>query len=214
MSLKQLLIAVVCLMLLRPDHLLMAQVADPLRTNQSIKHPANTTRMPGENLDSIQDKTLELHGFFGEFMGKNLVYSLGYEYTFQKNKHGMGVGIGASGMKHYASGKSYPNYTFSLSPFYEYGTRFGPRISLAFAAGINPILSTGKLNYLPYADLPPVVVVMPSGSLGMFYRTRNNRFHFLISGYLIYRYSIYKERKSSRLSPWVGCSVKYNFKFR
>ncbi|WP_343784758.1 hypothetical protein, partial [Wandonia haliotis] len=98
--------------------------------------------------------------------------------------------------------------------FYEYGTRFGPRISLAFAAGINPIMSTGKLNYLPYADLPPVVVLIPSGSFGMFYRTKNNRFYFSISGYIMYRHSIYKERKSSRLSPWMGCSVKYNFKFR
>ena len=163
-----------------------------------------------KNDDSLIEENT--HGVYLELLGRNGVYSIGYEYTYKIKKNSFGVAVGSAVYRHSSPSKDFLNYNLNLTPFYEYGGNVGIRSGMNLSFGINPIMFTNKLDDLYDADKPPVYTIMPSNSLGLFFNTKNRKYHYLINGYLLYRISIYDNRKTAEILPWLGLTFKYNFK--
>lgn len=166
------------------------------------------------DVDTSLNKTKKIimQGVYLEGLGKNGYYSLGYEYQILKRIHSFGIGGGLSYRRINGPGIKYSNFSINISPFYEYGKSFGIRLGFNAGISLNPIVFSNKLDYLHYADKPPIYLINPAVEVGFFYRTPNNRFQFTLSGYLFYINHHYTERNYWSLQPWLGLTIKYNFK--
>lgn len=164
--------------------------------------------------DTLANETKSLHGIYLEILGKNGYYSLGYEYQILKKKHSFGIGSGLSYRIIPGPGIKYSNFSINISPFYEFGRDFGVRFGLNAGISVNPVMFSDDLDYLVYANKPPVYILIPSMEVGAFYRTKKKRFQFTLSAYAVYFYSHYVERNAGRMRPWFGASIKYNFKIK
>ena len=178
----------------------------------------------GLGVDSlIRESQKEVfHGVYLEFLGRNLAYAVGYEFVSKKEKNAFGIGVGARYLYQEVPGKKFSNFSLSVSPFYEYGNSFGLRTGISLAMDSNPIVYSNKLDYLHPADQPYYLSLFPSYFLGAFYRTKNQRFQIVLYGQ-VYTW-IARDKSASvagvrwmsyaTISPWVGLTVKYNFKNR
>lgn len=197
-----------------------------VRTNNIEEHygftnPHNKYHSKKDIDDSTSsiNKNIRLHGVFLEVFGKELLYSIGYEHQQIYRKHSFGWGVGTSMLRN-----KVPDYPigfikfnqFSLSGhvFYEYGQNWGVRTGLNINGKVNPIMFSGELNHIQYSDKPPIYLLLPSNEIGVFYRTKDNKFHFRLNASLMYIYSRYEEREAFRIQPWFGISIKYNFKIK
>jgi hypothetical protein len=131
-----------------------------------------------------------MHGIYFEALGKEVFYSIGYEFQLVNGKKTFGWGIGTSFMRASVLCSIYYNQ-FSLSPFvfYEYGKQYGLRIALNMNGKINPIMYSNRLNDVIPPDKPPYYILIPSISSGLFYRTQNKKLQFTLSAYLLAYYS-------------------------
>lgn len=161
--------------------------------------------------DSVKFEPLVLQGVDLELLGKNGLYSIGYEYQLVYRRHSMGLGTGISFKRNRVTDKKYSNFAMSISPFYEYGDNVLLRLGINAGLRINPVMFSDKFDELYYSDKPPVYILTPSVEVGCFYRTNNNRFQIGLSSYLIYQYFKYVEREDTSFKPWIGLSFKYNF---
>ena len=177
---------------------------------QTINPPIKDTAIPVTS-DTSLNKIIT-QGVYLEGLGKNGYYSLGYEYQILKRRHSFGFGSGISYRRIRGPGIKYSNFSINISPFYELGRKFGVRFGLNAGISVNPVMFSNDLDYLVYANKPPVYILTPSMEVGVFYRTPNNRFQFTVSAYAVYFHFHYVERNAGRITPWFGVSIKYNFK--
>lgn len=173
------------------------------------------------NKDSLITKTKKKNGIYIEVLGKEIFYSIGYEFQSITGKNAFGWGIGTSFLRTNVLGSIQYNQ-FSLSPFvfYEYGKRYGFRLGVNFNGKINPIMYSNKLNDVIPPDKPAYYNLIPSFSSGLFYRTQNKKLQFTVNAYLLAYYSRVEKFSGdswrgpeSDFSPlWFGLTIKYNLK--
>lgn len=164
------------------------------------------------NATKLKDDTIskmKSHGIYLELLGRNGIYSLGYEV---EGNHGVGLGIGTSIYQHSAPGVKFLNYNFNVSPFYDFGENIGIRVGFNTSVSMNPVTFTSDLDFLNPADKPPIYRITPANSLGVYYKTKNQKYQILVSSYLLYEISIYENHNRSQILPWFGLQLKYNFK--
>lgn len=166
----------------------------------------------------LKNETAKLHGIYLELFGKAEYFSFGYEYQKIRKKHSFGIGAGTSIIS--PANKRRRGYYMGASSFYDYGVRFGIRTELNLGGYIWPVMFTDKLDGFPPSDKPPKYKLLPSNSLGVFYRTKNNTMQISLSASLIYmlsrkNYSVNDNNSYHtvfKMQPWFGLTMKYNFK--
>lgn len=158
------------------------------------------------------------HGIFFEILGKEGLYSIGYERSTSKNKHAFGFGAGTSFWRPKVLGTiSYNQYSISSYYFYEYGVNWGLRTAINLSCAINPIMFTSRLDDLENADKPTYIRLSPAISSGIFYKPKQNRFEFILNLYGIYSIARIQSPSGDLWTDynenyfWSGLTVKYNF---
>ncbi|RFC55611.1 hypothetical protein [Brumimicrobium aurantiacum] len=180
-----------------------------LVSNYSFEKATNDFNRNATKLKDDTVPKIKSHGIYLELLGRNGAYSLGYETV---GNYGVGLGIGTSVNQHSVPEVKFLNYSFNVSPFYEFGENIGVRVGFNTTFSINPITFTSNLDFLHPADKPPIYRVVPANSLGVYYKTKNQKYQFLVNSYLLYQISIYENRNSSQILPWFGVQFKYNIK--
>jgi hypothetical protein len=159
-----------------------------------------------------------MHGVFIEILGKDGLYSVGYEYCKIRNKHAFGIGFGTSFLRQKVFG-SIPNNQFSVSAFsfYEYGKIWGLRTAINISGKVNSIMFTSRLNDVIPADKPSYAILSPAVSCGVFYKPKQSRFKFILNLYGTYSFARIEAPNGDLWTDynenyfWIGLTVKFNF---
>ena len=168
---------------------------------------------------SIITKETKLHGVYIELLGKEMIYSIGYELSNSKELHTFGFGLGTSILRLRILGSiRYNQYSLSSYAFYEYGKTWGGRTAVNLNGKINPIMYSSKLDEVVPPDKPSYYDIIPSFSLGMFFRPKGSNFQYILSTYFLESFGKRQTfdghtwRRVSEYNFWLGLTFKYNFK--
>lgn len=172
----------------------------------SLTMPLNDT--------SLSNNKEKLHGVYFELLGRSFLYAFGYEYQMINKKNSFGFGAGTSILRHNRVGIDYMNYYFGIHSFYEYGGRVGLRMETNIGVRFNPIMFTEKFDAISPADHPEKYILLPSNTLGIYYRDKRKKFHFLLGGSFIYGLYFLSDSYNFSFQPWFGVQCKYNFKIK
>lgn len=200
--------------------------------NKNVNHIYPKSEDKEDSSQSLENRIIS-NGVFIRLSGYPFYYSLGYEYEIRKNKNAFGVDVGTAVnvFDNHPSGYRYLNLYLGFSPFYEYGKRWGFRVGLQTGATINPIGFSDKLYYTAPADRPYTAKIWEMLNIGTFYRTKNEKWKFMLSVYSGYVALLRKEIDSPTVPtifegfqtknrwdygfipiPFPGITVMYNFK--
>lgn len=170
--------------------------------------------------DSLEKSAAQnTYGVFVEVLGKDGLYSVGYEYCKFRNKHAFGIGGGTSFWRPKVYGTiPYNQFSLSVFPFYEYGKIWGLRTAISISGKINPIMFTSRLDDIVPADKPSYVHLSPSLSSGIFYKPQQSPFQFILNFYGMYSFARIQAPSGDLWTRynenyfWIGLTIKHNLK--
>lgn len=170
--------------------------------------------------DSLEKSAAQnTHGVFIEVLGKDGLYSIGYEYCRLRNKHAFGIGVGTSFWREKVYGTiPYNQFSLSAFSFYEYGKIWGLRTAINISGKINPIMFTSRLDDIVSADKPSYVHLTPSLSSGIFYKPQQSPFQFILNFYGMYSFARIQAPSGDLWTSynenyfWIGLTIKHNLK--